>query len=113
MESNKVSNHTNDKIELTNAEINYDELDGQYIEIHDLTPMYGVNYQTEAAMYLCLVSGMGSFYEGEQVTLYPHPEEGYEFVKWSNGVTDNPYTFTMPAEDVLIGPIVQGKAERN
>lgn len=106
---NKISNQTNDKIELTNAEINYGELDGQYIEIHDLTPMYGVNYQTEAAMYLCLVSGMGSFYEGEQVTLYPHPEEGYEFVKWSNGVTDNPYTFTMPAEDVLIDPIVQGK----
>ena len=105
---NKISNQTNDKIELTNAEINYGELDGQYIEIHDLTPMYGVNYQTEAAMYLCLVSGMGSFYEGEQVTLYPHPEEGYEFVKWSNGVTDNPYTFIMPAEDVLIDPMVQG-----
>lgn len=106
---NKISNQTNDKIELTNAEINYGELNGQYMEILDLTPMYMVNYQTEAAMNLCLVSGMGSFYEGEQVTLYPHPEEGYEFVKWSNGVTDNPYTFTMPAEDVLIDPIVQGK----
>lgn len=106
---NKISNQTNDKIELTNAEINYGELNGQYMEIHDLTPMSMVNYQTEAAMNLCLVSGMGSFYEGEQVTLYPHPEEGYEFVKWSNGVTDNPYTFTMPAEDVLIDPIVQGK----
>ena len=106
---NKISNQTNDKIELTNAEINYGELNGQYMEILDLTPMYMVNYQTEAAMNLCLVSGMGSFYEGEQVTLYPHPEEGYEFVKWSNGVTDNPYTFTMPAEDVLIDPMVQGK----
>lgn len=105
----KISNQTNEQIELTNAEINYGELNGQYLEILDQTPMYMVNYETEEAMNKCNVSGMGSYYPGEQVTLRALPETSYKFVRWSDGSTDNPYTFTMPAHDVLIDPVVEAE----
>ena len=105
---NKVSNVTDAKLELVNAEA-AGSMEDTYLEIHDLTPMYGVNYQTESIMDYCLFSGGGSYYEGEQVTLRALPATSYEFVRWSNGVTDNPYTFIMPAHDVLIDPIVQGE----
>lgn len=104
----KVSNVTDEKLELTNAEA-AGSMDDTYMEIHDLTPVYDVTYQTEEAMNMCYVSGMGSFYEGEQVTLRAQPETSYEFVSWSNDVTDNPYTFIMPAHDVLIDPVVFGE----
>lgn len=104
----KVSNVTDAKLELVNAEA-AGSMDDTYMEIHDLTPVYDVTYQTEEAMNMCYVSGMGSFYEGEQVTLRALPATSYEFVRWSDGTTDNPYTFIMPAHDVLIDPIVQGE----
>lgn len=104
----KVSNVTDAKLELVNAEA-AGSMDDTYMEIHDLTPVYDVTYQTEEAMNMCYVSGMGSFYEGEQVTLRALPATSYEFVSWSNDVTDNPYTFIMPAHDVLIDPVVIGE----
>ncbi len=105
---NKVSNVTDARLELVNAEA-AGSMDDTYMEIHDLTPIYDVNYETESIMDYCLFSGGGSYYEGEQVTLRALPATSYEFVRWSNGVTDNPYTFIMPAHDVLIDPIVQGE----
>ena len=30
---------------------------------------------------------------GDEVTLVATPHDGYSFIKWSNGVTDNPYIF--------------------
>ena len=105
---NKVSNVTDAKLELVNAEA-AGSMEDTYLEIHDLTPVYDVNYETESIMDYCLFSGGGSYYEGEQVTLRALPATSYEFVRWSNGVTDNPYTFIMPAHDVLIDPIVQGE----
>ena len=48
-----------------------------------------------------LVIGAGEYvYKGE-VQLYAVPNTGYEFYKWSNGVTDNPYSF-IATEDVHI-----------
>lgn len=47
------------------------------------------------------VSGNGIFDEGTEVTLMATPNEGYRFVRWSNGATDNPYTFTLTCDTAL------------
>lgn len=39
------------------------------------------------------VTGGGTYAEGEEVILTATPEEGYEFVEWSDGISDNPYHF--------------------
>ena len=40
------------------------------------------------------VTGGGVYRNGASVKLEATPNEGYHFVKWSNGITDNPYVFT-------------------
>ena len=40
------------------------------------------------------VSGGGTYEEGTEVTLTATPAEYYEFEKWSDGTTANPYVFT-------------------
>ena len=40
-----------------------------------------------------IVTGSGTYFEGESVTLTATPNSGYVFTRWSNGKTDNPYTF--------------------
>lgn len=40
------------------------------------------------------VTGAGSYQYGQTVTLTATANTGYEFVNWSNGSTQNPYTFT-------------------
>lgn len=47
------------------------------------------------------VSGAGTFSTGTEVTLTATPDKGYKFVKWSNNVTDNPYTFTLTRNTTL------------
>ena len=39
------------------------------------------------------VNGTGAYAEGETVTLKATPAEGYKFVRWQDGNTDNPRTF--------------------
>ena len=41
--------------------------------------------------------GGGVFVEGDMVTLTATPDEGYHFVRWSDGNTTNPYTFVAEA----------------
>lgn len=48
------------------------------------------------------VTGGGSYEEGATVTLMAQPDEGYAFFRWSDGVTDNPYVFTVTT-DVTLG----------
>ena len=50
-----------------------------------------VNYGT--------VTGAGEYEEGTEVTLVATPAEGYYFVRWNDGNTDNPRTITMPSQD--------------
>lgn len=38
-----------------------------------------------------MVTGAGTYDYGTQVTLTATANDGYEFTRWSNGVTDNPY----------------------
>ena len=49
---------------------------------------------TSANTSMGTVSGGGTYEEGKTVTLTATPKSGYKFVKWSDGSTKNPYTFT-------------------
>lgn len=42
-----------------------------------------------------LVTGAGTYLVGDTVTLTATPNEGYRFVRWSNNIEDNPYTFVV------------------
>ncbi len=44
------------------------------------------------------VTGAGSYEHGSEVTLTAKPNDGYQFVNWSNGSTDNPLKFTAKEE---------------
>ncbi len=47
------------------------------------------------------VTGDGLVNEGVSHTVSATPKSGYHFLRWSNGVTDNPYTFTVTQDTVL------------
>lgn len=48
-----------------------------------------------------IVTGSGTYFEGESVTLTATPNSGYTFTRWSNGKTDNPYIFAA-SEDITL-----------
>ena len=50
----------------------------------------------------CTVAGAGTHNYGDTITLTITPDEGYEFVKWSDGNTDNPRTIIV-TEDITLG----------
>lgn len=50
---------------------------------------------TSANAEMGSVTGGGTFDSGTTITLTATATEGYHFVKWSNDVTDNPYSFTV------------------
>ena len=49
---------------------------------------------TSANTTMGSVTGGGTYEEGKTVTLTATPKSGYKFVKWSDGTTKSPYTFT-------------------
>lgn len=53
---------------------------------------YQINITVSNAAY-GTTSGSGTYYYGEMVTAQATANQGFRFVQWSNGVTDNPYTF--------------------
>ena len=48
------------------------------------------------------VSGGGEYEQGAQATVTATPVNGYRFVRWNNGVEQNPYTFTVYSDVNLI-----------
>lgn len=48
------------------------------------------------------VTGGGDYADGTECTLTATPNAGYEFVSWSDGKTDNPYTFTVTSDVNLV-----------
>ena len=54
-----------------------------------------------------IVSGGGTYDYGTQATLTASPNSGFEFRHWSNGVTYNPFTFTVVGDVELMGIFVQ------
>ena len=67
-------------------------------------PTYAVSLSCDAEQGT--VSGSGTYREGEQVTVSAMPNEGYEFVQWSDGNTDNPRSWIV-TEDVSLSAIFQ------
>ncbi|MBO4519426.1 MAG: InlB B-repeat-containing protein, partial [Paludibacteraceae bacterium] len=106
----KVSNKTDDNLSVLNGEAS-GSMSGTWLEISDQTPRYSVNVTPSYNMDLCVYQGAGDYFEGEIVTLRALPATGYKFVAWSDGNTDNPRTFTMPAEDIYLDPIVTEDTE--
>ena len=47
------------------------------------------------------VTGDGLVNEGVSHTVTATPKSGYHFLRWSNGVTENPYTFVVTQDTVL------------
>ena len=46
------------------------------------------------------VTGAGNYAEGDSVVITATPASGYAFVRWHDGVTENPRTIIMPASSV-------------
>ena len=57
------------------------------------------------------VSGGGEYETGTEITLTATPDEGYHFVKWSDGSTKNPYTFVVNGAAELIALFEANKYE--
>jgi hypothetical protein len=53
----------------------------------------GVTYNGNTTNY--------TYNEGVSIQMTATPKSGYHFLRWSNGVTDNPYTFTVTQDTVL------------
>lgn len=47
------------------------------------------------------VTGSGKYAANSEVTVHATPAEGYRFLNWSDGSTENPYTFTI-VEDLAL-----------
>ena len=59
------------------------------------------------------VTGGGTFDEGATTTLTATPNDGYIFVKWQDGTTENPRTITVTADETWTAyfeavPVLQG-----
>ena len=59
------------------------------------------------------VTGASTYNHGETVTLSATANKGYEFVQWSDGSKDNPYTFVIENEVVLEAEFVPFTAVEN
>jgi len=55
------------------------------------------------------VTGTGSFAPGESATLIATATEGHRFVKWEDGVTDNPRNVTVGESDVTYTAIFEAE----
>jgi len=56
-------------------------------------------------------TGGGTFRAGQSCTVTATPNSGYHFQGWSNGITDNPYTFTVVANITLTATFAADSTE--
>ncbi len=54
------------------------------------------------------IDGGGEALHGQEITLTAIPDEGYEFIQWTDGTTANPYTFQV-TENKEIGAVFSPK----
>ena len=66
----------------------------EYVASFEAIPTYTIT-AVSADEATGTVTGGGIFYEGETATLTATPNEGYGFVQWNDGNTDNPRTITV------------------
>ena len=55
------------------------------------------------------VTGTGTYFEGEEATLTATPADGHRFIKWSDGLTDNPRTVIVTSDTTLNALFVRGE----
>ena len=55
------------------------------------------------------ITGGGTYESGSLVTLTAVPDTLYRFDRWSNGLTENPYVFTITKSDTLSAQFVSAK----
>ena len=55
------------------------------------------------------VTGAGTYNKGESVTLTAVANEGYKFLSWGDGVTDNPRTVIAEEDQVIYSAIFQAE----
>ena len=55
------------------------------------------------------VTGAGTYNKGESVTLTAVASEGYKFLSWGDGVTDNPRTVIAEEDQVIYSAIFQAE----
>ena len=77
------------------------------VEVDPDATMYTVTVKS-ADETMGTVTGGGEYAEGKTATLEASPKAGYEFVKWSNGSTENPLTITV-TEDIELTATFQAQ----
>ncbi|MBQ6977837.1 MAG: hypothetical protein IJQ18_04325 [Paludibacteraceae bacterium] len=104
----KVTNRTDANLSLVRADIVSGAMDGMSLNISNDVNRYILHYSNADLEDICPVyGGFGFHYHGEIITIEACPKEGYLFVQWSDGVTDNPRVITMPEHNLYIDPIVE------
>jgi len=71
---------------------------------------YQINITVSNAAY-GTTSGSGTYHYGEMVTAQATANQGFRFVQWSNGVTDNPYTFAATGSLTLNAEFVSDEVQ--
>lgn len=77
------------------------------VEVDPDATMYTVTVKS-ADETMGTVTGGGEYAEGKTATLEASPKAGYEFVKWSNGSTENPLKLTV-TEDIELTATFQAQ----
>ena len=72
--------------------VDADGYDAKNILIAPINPKYTITASANNDTFGS-VSGDGIYTEGDEVSLSATAKDGYEFVRWSNGSTNNPYLF--------------------
>ncbi|MBQ7438510.1 MAG: hypothetical protein IJ548_00455 [Paludibacteraceae bacterium] len=104
----KATNRTDANLSLIRADIISGAMDGTSLNISNDVNRYILHYSNADLEDICPVyGGFGFHYPGEIITIEAFPKEGYLFVQWSDGVTDNPRVITMPEHNLYIDPIVE------
>lgn len=104
----KVTNRTNANLSLIRASVISGAMDGKTLNISNDAQRYILHYINADLEDICPVyGGFGFHYPGEVVVIEAVPADGYVFVSWSDGNTDNPRVITMPDHNLYLDPIVE------
>ena len=55
------------------------------------------------------VIGEGKYDYATELTIQAIPYKGYQFLQWSNGITDNPYTFVLTEHTTLVASFIEDR----
>lgn len=64
---------------------------------------------TSEAPAMGYVIGEGKYDYATELTIQAIPYKGYQFLQWSNGITDNPYTFVLTEHTTLVASFIEDR----